>query len=367
MSTAPVPALRRLTVPQVIGGLLLRPSATMWKVRDEGPLWLSFVAAWVLGGVGLGGAVLFLMAGPSGRPLWVCWLGGVAVLAGQFLGTMLLIHLAAFVVWYVRNPRDKADGQGLPLPAGLGTLLRLGGYWYLPSGLLSVVCGVIILAAVRSGSALAIRAVAVTAVPLAVAGYIWVALFRLRILRTVYLGTWGQAVAIGLIVMLLALLANNVAGGILRRVVTLEADAAIAYVHWDLHLALGANPAIIKALEAIPMASASLPVTQLTGAPRSGDLVAYYRDRDAPPIQKGVALPRPIVIGRVVAGPGEEREDEIAHGSTPVQVPDGYALMRPAGASDASPAELVALKAIAGLVPESGLRFMGWVTRFLLR
>ncbi|MDP2872081.1 MAG: hypothetical protein Q8P31_06020 [Bacillota bacterium] len=355
-----IPATRRLSVPQVIGGLLFRPAATMWKVRDEGPLWLSLVSAGVLGGLGLSQAVFVMMVDRLDYRFWLYWLRGIGILAAQFLGTMLLIHFAAVVIWRGGfDAKARANDQSPPMPAGMRTLLHLGGYWYLPSGLLSLTLTGAVLLAVRSGSSVAVKAAVVGIVPLYIAGWIWIAIFRLRIVRTVYLGTWGQAIVIGVIVTLL----GSMAAGVYRQGPPAP-DVAIASVDWGIYRALGANPAVIEALESIPQAYSRLRVMHLPGLPQPGGLVAFYRDREALPIRKGILLPKPIAIGRVVAGPGGEGSVE---GSAPVQVPEGYALILPVGTIEGLVPELIPLKSVAGLVPESDLELMVLVTRLLLR
>jgi hypothetical protein len=143
-------------------------------------------------------------------------------------------------------------------------------------------------------------------------------------------------------------------------------NMATAQVSWNLHLALGADPKIIEALESIPLANSTIGVAAMSRVPKQGDLVAYYRDRKAPAIRGGLMLPKPIIIGRVVAGPGEE----IAAADSPAgQVPVEYALIRPVSdpRDPSHPPEMITVDSIAGRVPESHLRLQLTVTRLLMR
>jgi hypothetical protein len=332
----------------------------MWEVREKGPVWFSVVAAWVLAGLGLSHAVAHLITDSLDYRVWLYWARGFAIWAVQFLGTMLLIHGAAVAVWWGGlDPRDKERKNNPPMSAGMGTLMRLGGYWYLPTAAIGLLLNLLIYAAVKAGSPVAVKAAVVGVMPLAIAGYVWVAIFRLRMLRTVYLVTWSQAIGMGLIILLLGGFAN----GIYRQGIVAP-DAAIATVSWDLHRALGANPRVIEALESIPQANSQLRVSPLHGAPSPGDLVAYYRDREAPQLRKGVRLPKPIVIGRVLPGTGGE--GVLGTGDAGLErVPEDSVLIRPVGIIEGLVPEVVPLRFVAGRVPESDLQLMIWIVRLM--
>jgi hypothetical protein len=347
---------------EVLAGLLFRPSATLWKLRDEGPLWLSLVSAAACGGLGLGEALVAALVFGLDRTFWTAWMHGILNVAFAFGVTLASIQLAAYVVWRL--------GPSPVMPAGMRTLLRLGGYWQLPSGILSLASGAVLWFGFHSGSGPVLKAAIAAMVVLGIAGWIWVMIFRLRLLRTVYLTTWGQAISIGVIVAVLGMVVRMqpfATPGRIANLINLPfPNMATADVNWDLHLALGADPKIVEALESVPQANSTVGVMAMSGLPRHGDLVAYYRDREAPAVHGGLRLPRPIVIGRVVAGP----EEEIEAPDWPAgQVPGDYALIRPVSdpRDPPHPSEMIPVDSIAGQVPETHLRLQLMVTRLLLR
>lgn len=62
---------------RLVIGLLFRPTATMWRLREHGSLWHSFAAATVLGGLGYGNSQWLERLTGHSQPVWASWLVGL--------------------------------------------------------------------------------------------------------------------------------------------------------------------------------------------------------------------------------------------------------------------------------------------------
>lgn len=278
----------------VVKGLLFSPAATMWRLREKGSLFMSLAAAWILGGFGFHQThILDAITGHT-QPLWLGWATAAAFFPLAFTASMVAYHAAGMLVW--RGGPDPVK------PATLGDMLRLGGYMALPSTLIGLTSNLVVGLAVLSGSAAIARAVFLGLVPVSVAALIWSLIYVLRLLRTVYLTSWGNGVAIWLI------------GGIIAAALSAAGlGSASAPLDFAYHIAHGADPETIEVARSLPSSSgggsfgtrAGVYVVRLRGEPRTGDLVAFYADREAPRVPSIGSLPGPVRVGRVLAVGGQ--------------------------------------------------------------
>ncbi len=323
-----------------IRGLIWKPSATMWKLREDGTIPMSVATAAVVGAWGWSAGHVLEAATGHTQPLWASVLAGIACAAAMFLVDMLTMHAAAVLQWRA-GPSPVMGGR-------FSTFMRMGGYLGLPSALVGALQWVLI-PALHTGSIGLASAVFYAVAGLAIAGTVWSWVFTLRLIRTAYLVTWGGAFAIILIASLLALPLGSA---------RLIQEAETADVGWYLHAALGADPAVVSVLEQLPRlgtamagVGSTMPVLRLRNGPAVGDLVAYYQDREAPAFRRRSVLPSPIAIGRVVALGGSDGQVEPAAG---IEVASGHVAISPVGSPSSGPVPqigVVPAANIAGLVP----------------